>query len=198
MRKIIILPKLGPSGHCAQPNDYNSLSRQVCHTNPKPSALLSSTQVHTIQNFTQTGPLTDAHPHLQTHPPPPQVIGAIDGSGRIRLVDRNAPGGAPAVDLDLDQVLGKMPNKTFEFKRRISNLAPLELPAGATPQAALERVLRLPAVGSKRFLTTKVDRHVTGALYSLLFTVVVVVVVVCGVLVLVLCRVCFDHCPVPM
>lgn len=27
---------------------------------------------------------------------------------------------------------------------------------------ALERVLRLPAVGSKRFLTTKVDRCVTG------------------------------------
>ncbi|GBF90353.1 hypothetical protein Rsub_02459 [Raphidocelis subcapitata] len=92
-----------------------------------------------------------------------QVIGAIDGSGRIRLVDKNAPPGAPpAVDLDLDQVLGKMPNKTFEFKTRRPNLAPLTLPQGATPQAALERVLRLPSVGSKRFLTTKVDRHVTG------------------------------------
>ena len=31
-----------------------------------------------------------------------------------------------------------------------------------TARDALERVLRLPAVGSKRFLTTKVDRCVTG------------------------------------
>jgi phosphoribosylformylglycinamidine (FGAM) synthase-like enzyme len=38
----------------------------------------------------------------------------------------------------------------------------LALPEGTTPQGALEAVLRLPSVGSKRFLTTKVDRHVTG------------------------------------
>ena len=37
-------------------------------------------------------------------PSPPQVIGAIDGSGRIKLVDRNDPAAAPSVDLDLDQV----------------------------------------------------------------------------------------------
>ena len=55
-----------------------------------------------------------------------------------------------------------MPNKTFQFKTRRPNLKPLSFPAGASPQTALERVLRLPSVGSKRFLTTKVDRHVTG------------------------------------
>ncbi len=33
---------------------------------------------------------------------------------------------------------------------------------GTTAGDALDRVLRLPAVGSKRFLTTKVDRCVTG------------------------------------
>jgi hypothetical protein len=60
------------------------------------------------------------------------------------------------------QVLGKMPNKTFEFTTRKDKLQPLAFPAGTTPQAALERVVRLPSVGSKRFLTTKVDRHVTG------------------------------------
>jgi phosphoribosylformylglycinamidine synthase len=60
-----------------------------------------------------------------------------------------------------------MPNKTFEFRRAPRALAPLELPPGATPQAALELVLRLPSVCSKRFLTTKVDRHVTGALCAL-------------------------------
>lgn len=56
-----------------------------------------------------------------------------------------------------------MPNKTFTFTTSSPKLAPLTLPKGETPQAALERVLRLPSVCSKRFLTTKVDRHVTGA-----------------------------------
>lgn len=60
------------------------------------------------------------------------------------------------------QVLGKMPNKTFTFSTSSPVLEPLSLPEGTTPQAALERVLRLPSVCSKRFLTTKVDRHVTG------------------------------------
>lgn len=92
-----------------------------------------------------------------------QVIGAIDGSGRITLVDKQAPPDTPApVDLDLDKVLGKMPNKTFTFNRARPQLQPLTLPPDATPQAALERVLQLPSVCSKRFLTTKVDRHVTG------------------------------------
>ncbi len=37
--------------------------------------------------------------------PPLQVIGTIDGSGRVKLVDRNAPPDAPpAVDLDLEKV----------------------------------------------------------------------------------------------
>ena len=34
-----------------------------------------------------------------------QVIGTIDGSGRVTLVDKNAPADAPpAVDLDLEKV----------------------------------------------------------------------------------------------
>ena len=41
-------------------------------------------------------------------------------------------------------------------------LEPLALPAGLTVRDALDRVLRLLSVGSKRFLTTKVDRSVTG------------------------------------
>ena len=61
------------------------------------------------------------------------------------------------------QVLGDMPQKTFEFRRRREPTAPLALPEGETAQAALARVLALPAVGSKRFLTTKADRSVTGA-----------------------------------
>jgi phosphoribosylformylglycinamidine synthase len=55
-----------------------------------------------------------------------------------------------------------MPQKTFEFTRRAEATDPLSLPSTATPEEALDRVLRLPAVCSKRFLTTKVDRCVTG------------------------------------
>lgn len=62
----------------------------------------------------------------------------------------------------LAQVLGDMPQKTFEFTRRAEATHPLDLPSTATPEEALDRVLRLPAVASKRFLTTKVDRCVTG------------------------------------
>ena len=60
------------------------------------------------------------------------------------------------------QVLGDMPQKTFAFTRRKEANVPLQLPDQATPDQALKRVLRLPGVGSKRFLTTKVDRCVTG------------------------------------
>lgn len=43
-----------------------------------------------------------------------QVIGTVDGSGRVVLVDRDAAPGSPMpVDLDLEKVLGDMPNKTF-------------------------------------------------------------------------------------
>ena len=40
---------------------------------------------------------------------------------------------------------------------------PLSVPSGTSVEDALRLVLQLPSVGSKRFLTTKVDRHVTGA-----------------------------------
>ncbi len=110
-------------------------------------------------------PITQRHNHKQ-------VIGSIDGSGRIRLVDGNAPETPPAVDLDLEKVLGSMPNKTFSFDTLKRPLKALELPAGLAAQDALEKVLRLPSVCSKRFLTTKVDRHVTGESCRSFFSVV--------------------------
>ena len=45
-----------------------------------------------------------------------QVLGSISGSGKITLIDRNAPADTPpAVDLDLEKVLGKMPRKTLNL-----------------------------------------------------------------------------------
>lgn len=96
-----------------------------------------------------------------------QVIGTIDGSGRIVLVDSREREEAPAaVDLPLEAVLGDMPQKHYTFRRSTPRLEPVVLPPGTVPQTALERVLRLPSVCSKRFLTSKVDRCVTGASHT--------------------------------
>jgi phosphoribosylformylglycinamidine synthase len=108
---------------------------------------------------------------------PVAYVGLVTGDGMIKLEDSAAPPGTPlAVDLPLEKVLGKMPAKTFVDTRAgpsagadaaatgSSGASALELlgDAGATAAAALDRVLRLLAVGSKRFLTNKVDRAVTG------------------------------------
>ncbi|XP_002524208.2 probable phosphoribosylformylglycinamidine synthase, chloroplastic/mitochondrial [Ricinus communis] len=99
------------------------------------------------------------------------VLGAINGEGRVVLVDSAAiencrssglPTPSPAVDLELEKVLGDMPRKTFEFHRVVNAREPLDIAPGITVMEALKRVLRLPSVCSKRFLTTKVDRCVTG------------------------------------
>ncbi|HUT23100.1 MAG TPA: phosphoribosylformylglycinamidine synthase [Sumerlaeia bacterium] len=91
---------------------------------------------------------------------PVAFVGRITGDGKIILhdeLDDSTP-----VNLDLDTVLGDMPQKTFHLERIPPELEPLRLPDGLTVAEALERVLRLLSVGSKRFLTTKVDRSVTG------------------------------------
>ena len=99
------------------------------------------------------------------------VLGTINGEGRCTLIDSTAkakcekeglPPPPPAVDLELEKVLGDMPKKTFEFKRVDYAREPLDIAPGVTLMDSLKRVLRLPSVSSKRFLTTKVDRCVTG------------------------------------
>ena len=87
-------------------------------------------------------------------------IGRITGDGYIVLYDEND--GSTPVNLDLEKILGDIPQKTFRLERIEPKLAPLVLPEGITVKDALDRVLRLVSVGSKRFLTNKVDRSVTG------------------------------------
>merc|ERR1719274_419751 len=56
-----------------------------------------------------------------------------------------------------------MPQKTFPMKRKAILCKDLGLPLGlGVEQALTSGVLRLVSVGSKRFLTNKVDRSVTG------------------------------------
>jgi len=91
---------------------------------------------------------------------PCAFIGQITGDGRIVLYDETD--GSTPVDLDLEKVLGDMPQKKFRLNRVPPALAPLTLPKNLAVRDALDRVLRLVSVGSKRFLTNKVDRSVTG------------------------------------
>ncbi|CAL9695648.1 unnamed protein product [Knipowitschia caucasica] len=94
---------------------------------------------------------------------PVDFVGNITGDGKITLVDdEQVSGGRRPVDLQLEWVLGKMPQKEFKMERVSSKHKPLVLPEELTVRAALDRVLRLPAVASKRYLTNKVDRSVTG------------------------------------
>ncbi|MGB6411346.1 MAG: phosphoribosylformylglycinamidine synthase, partial [Candidatus Deferrimicrobiaceae bacterium] len=91
---------------------------------------------------------------------PCSCIGRITGDGRIVLFDEND--GSTPVDLDLEKILGDMPQKTFRLSRIPPALLPLKLPRNGSVRDALSRTLRLVSVGSKRFLTNKVDRSVTG------------------------------------
>ncbi len=91
---------------------------------------------------------------------PMAVIGHITGDGRIVVTDE-LDGSSP-VDLPLDRVLGSMPRKVFRLERLSKTSEALKLPSRLTVEEALGRVLRLLSVGSKRFLTNKVDRSVTG------------------------------------
>jgi phosphoribosylformylglycinamidine synthase len=91
---------------------------------------------------------------------PCAVIGEITGDGYIVIHD--ADDGTTPVNLELSKVLGAMPQKTFSLERIPPELEPLKLPEETTLMDALTRVLRLVSVGSKRFLTNKVDRSVTG------------------------------------
>jgi phosphoribosylformylglycinamidine synthase len=91
---------------------------------------------------------------------PAAFVGAITGDGRVVLFDDRD--GSTPVNMELDHVLGAMPQKTFELERLPTAAEPLSLPRDLTVRDALDRVLRLLSVGSKRFLTNKVDRCVTG------------------------------------
>lgn len=89
-----------------------------------------------------------------------EILGRVTGDGRFVVIDSQDK--SVPVDLHLKDVLSGMPQKEFRDKRVAPELDELFLDEKLTIQQALERVLRLVTVGSKRFLTNKVDRSVTG------------------------------------
>jgi len=89
-----------------------------------------------------------------------EILGEVIGDGRFVVHDESD--GSTPVNLDLEKVLGNMPQKEFRDNRGQYLRKPLQLPDPLPIEDALSRVLRNLAVGSKRFLTNKVDRSVTG------------------------------------
>jgi phosphoribosylformylglycinamidine synthase len=89
-----------------------------------------------------------------------EILGEATGDGRFVVHDEKDD--STPVNLNLAKVLGNMPQKTFRDERMEESLKPLRLPDDLTVEEALSRVLRNLAVSSKRFLTNKVDRSVTG------------------------------------
>jgi phosphoribosylformylglycinamidine synthase len=90
---------------------------------------------------------------------PVSPVGTVTGDGRVTARDDT---GATPFDLPLSLVLGKMPQKQYSFDTPLPVLRPLVVRSDLGVGEALDRVLRLPDVGSKRWLTTKVDRSVSG------------------------------------
>ncbi|MDH5525656.1 MAG: phosphoribosylformylglycinamidine synthase, partial [Desulfobulbaceae bacterium] len=88
-----------------------------------------------------------------------EVLGEVTGD--LRFVVHDSLDDSTPVDIELNELLGNVPVKTFEDRRRDPQLKAITLPK-ITVREALHNVLRLVSVGSKRFLTNKVDRAVTG------------------------------------
>lgn len=92
---------------------------------------------------------------------PVNFVGEVTGTGKVVLaLDKDEK--VLPFNLDLELVLGKMPRKVFKLSRETRLLKELTLPEPLSIYQALDHVLRLPSVSSKRYLTNKVDRCVTG------------------------------------
>jgi len=89
-----------------------------------------------------------------------EILGEVTGD--LRFVVQDSQDNSTPVNIEIPELLGNIPQKTFSDSRTLPALSPFVPPVGLTVRDALHRVLRLVSVGSKRFLTNKVDRAVTG------------------------------------
>ena len=89
-----------------------------------------------------------------------EVLGEVTGD--LRFVVHDALDDSTPVDLELDELLGDIPQKTFTDSHVDHQPAPLAIPEDTNFRTLLTDVLHLVSVGSKKFLTNKVDRAVTG------------------------------------
>jgi len=93
---------------------------------------------------------------------PCELLGEATDDGHFVVED--SLNGTTPVNMELNAVLGGMPQKTFSSDHKPKYLVPFSTRGfGLTEiNEAVNRVLHLPSVGSKRFLVNKADRSVTG------------------------------------
>jgi phosphoribosylformylglycinamidine synthase len=89
-----------------------------------------------------------------------EVLGEVTGD--LRFIVHDSRDNSFPVDIEIPELLGNIPQKTFSDSRSVAALSPFVPSVTLSVREALNRVLRLVSVGSKRFLTNKVDRAVTG------------------------------------
>lgn len=89
-----------------------------------------------------------------------EVLGNITEDGKIVVYDEQD--GTTPFNLDIAKSMEGVPQKVFSSKRIFQKRAPLNIPANVKISKFVEDVFKLPSVGSKKFLTNKVDRSVTG------------------------------------
>ena len=87
-------------------------------------------------------------------------LGEITGDGYVTVTDSS--NGTTPVHLNLEDILGQLPQKTFESQHVVRELKAPEIPKDLVFRDALKMVLAQLSVGSKGFLVHKADRSVTG------------------------------------
>ena len=90
---------------------------------------------------------------------PYAILGHATADERLRVDDSHT--GIPAVDMDLNVLLGKPPRMHRDVSHQTVHVEPFDL-AAIDLNEAVARVLRFPAVASKTFLVTIGDRSVGG------------------------------------
>ena len=105
---------------------------------------------------------------------PINFVGVVTGNGYVTLLEQEADferflnrseiSKNVPFDMNLKDVLGEMPRKEYNLERIEKAMKPLVLPLTEDNRFEnyMNRVLSIMSVGSKRFLTNKVDRCVTG------------------------------------
>ena len=89
-------------------------------------------------------------------------FGYITDTGKIEVYDKDNNLTYFPVNLDLKDFSSSSINKSYNLHNIPRNLQKLIIPYGAELTNKIRDVLRLVTVGSKRFLTNKVDRSVSG------------------------------------
>ena len=89
-----------------------------------------------------------------------EMLGEITGDGHVTVID--SANNTTPVHLNLPDILGRLPQKTFRSNHLPRSFDPPKLPKDLTLAKAIEITLQQLSVGSKGFLVHKVDRSVGG------------------------------------